>query len=92
MGGQNPPVHGQFSDSRYVLFFEPGFHDVNVNVGFYTQAMGLGRSPGDTQINNLWSANGSADFTTGALCNFWRGVENLYVKPNWGGPVTWAVS
>lgn len=63
-----------------------------MNVGFYTQALGLGRSPKDTQIYDLWCENGSYDYTVGALDNFWRGVENLYVQPHYGGPVTWAVS
>jgi len=40
----------------------------------------------------LWCENGSYDFTVGALDNFWRGVENMYVKPTYGGALTWAVS
>jgi len=41
-GGHSPGNHGQWSDDRYVLMFKPGYHNVNVNVGFYTQVLGLG--------------------------------------------------
>mmetsp|Transcript_18346 Transcript_18346/g.13205 ORF Transcript_18346/g.13205 Transcript_18346/m.13205 type:complete len:96 (+) Transcript_18346:35-322(+) len=46
-GGHDPADHGQFSESRYALLFEPGYHSLDVNVGFYTQALGLGRKPQD---------------------------------------------
>lgn len=68
--------------------FEPGVHTTKVRVGFYTQVIGLGKSPTDTTIANLTSPNGSKSHTLGALCNFWRGAENLLVNSN----VTWAVS
>jgi hypothetical protein len=63
-----------------------------VNVGFYTQVLGLGTTPDATTITGyvktdaLWN---DANATT----NFWRGVENLAVLPNdWGGNLEYAVS
>jgi len=91
MGGTNPPENGQFSDSRYALLFKPGSHDLDVRVGFYTQALGLGRTPTDTSIRNLRVENADPSYVTGALCVFWRGAENLKVDDTWGA-VTWAVS
>jgi len=57
--------------------FKSGRHEVDVNVGYYTHVIGLGRKPTDTSIKNFWSPNGSKDYTNGALNNFWRGVENV---------------
>ena len=65
--------HGQWSDSRYALMFKPGSHACNVNVGFYTTVIGLGDSPTDTVLANLYSPDGCGN----ALCNFWRSVENV---------------
>lgn len=79
-GGSNPGNHGQWSSSRYALMMKPGYHHVDLNVGFYTQVVGLGRYPTDTRIRNLWSPNGSTDKGHGALCNFWRGVENVQLN------------
>lgn len=53
MGGKTPDAHGQFSKNRYALFFEPGVHNVNVDVGYYVTVHGLGRAPTDTTLNNL---------------------------------------
>lgn len=85
---QTEDVIGQFSNKRYVIMFMPGVHPTKVNVGFYTQVLGLGKTPTDTQVTNVTSPNGSHSSTLGALCNFWRGVENLMVNDN----MTWAVS
>jgi hypothetical protein len=41
-GGINDGNHGQWSEHRYALMFTEGYHDVNVNLGFYTQVIGLG--------------------------------------------------
>ena len=35
-GGHHPPDHGQWSNFRFALLFKPGFHNVTVNVGYYT--------------------------------------------------------
>lgn len=60
-------------------------------VGYYTQALGLGRKPTDTSIRNLRVDNPDPYYYVGALCSFWRGAENLKVDNSWGA-VTWSVS
>src|SRR5437899_12909513 len=37
--------HNEFSSQRNALLFLPGSYSVNVPIGFYTEAMGLGASP-----------------------------------------------
>ena len=64
---------------------------MNVDVGFYVSVIGLGKSPYDTLIGNLQVLNGSAEYVGGALANFWRSAENVYVIPH-EAPMTWAVS
>ncbi len=83
----------QFGDDRYALMFKPGTYDVNVDVGFYTEVLGLGLNPTDTTLKGLrcgawWMpmTNGHVGFN--ATCNFWRGAANMQVNDN----VTWAVS
>ncbi|MCR4695623.1 MAG: glycoside hydrolase family protein [Pseudobutyrivibrio sp.] len=67
----------EFADDRYALAFKPGDYNIDtLNVGFYTQVLGLGQTPYDTSINNIKvdsSSNGNA------LCNFWRGIENISI-------------
>jgi hypothetical protein len=80
----------QFGPERYALLFKPGTYSNNVHLGFYTQALGLGLMPDDVTIN------GTVDVTAGwmggnATQNFWRGAENMAVKPP-SGSDTWAVS
>ena len=65
--------HGQWSDSRYALLFKPGNYTCDVNIGYYTQLLGLGATPSDTIISSL----SSPDNCNIALNNFWRGVENV---------------
>lgn len=70
----------QFGEERYALLFKPGDYDTSleVNVGYYTQASGLGIMPTDTNINKLWvDANWMSH---NATCNFWRSAENISVN------------
>ncbi len=83
----------QFGSNRYACFFKPGKYDLDVQVGFYTQVAGLGKSPDDVAITGAvrckarWMANHNA------TCNFWRCVENLSVTPTQDENVNiWAVS
>ena len=79
-----------FSDARHAILFKPGRYAVDVNVGFFTQIAGLGRLPGDVAIDG--HVHAEADWAKGmALVNFWRGVENLSVRPA-DGADRWAVS
>ncbi len=79
-----------FTDRRYAILLKPGTHRLDVNVGFFTQVAGLGRRPGDVTV--LGHVHAEADWAKGmALVNFWRGVENMAVRPD-DGVDRWAVS
>ncbi|MGW1618826.1 RICIN domain-containing protein [Streptomyces sp. NPDC002172] len=80
----------QFGSQRYAVMFKPGAYSADVNVGFYTQVLGLGLSPDAVSING--AVHAEADWFQGnATQNFWRGAENLSVNPA-GGSDRWAVS
>ena len=79
-------VPNQFGPQRYALLFKPGTYGtptepLNFQVGYYTDAAGLGASPGDVVINgsvyvrNQCDANGCF-----ALTNFWRSLSNLTIN------------
>jgi len=91
-GGHEPAWNGQWSSSRYAFLFEPGYHNLNVEVGYYTTVHGLGRTPADTTLGNLMVQNGDFNMIGGALANFWRSAENVRVAPASGTPLLWAVS
>ena len=81
----------QFGTNRYAYFFKPGAYNLDVNVGFYTQVLGLGATPGQVTING--SVHSEADWMRGnATCTFWRSCENLTVIPPSATPINWAVS
>nr|WP_234376828.1 RICIN domain-containing protein [Streptomyces sp. TP-A0356] len=80
----------QFGSQRYAVLFKPGTYSNDVNVGFYTQVLGLGLSPDAVTVNG--AVHAEADWFQGnATQNFWRGAENLSVNPT-GGTDRWAVS
>ncbi|MCW2915069.1 MAG: coagulation factor 5/8 type protein [Actinomycetia bacterium] len=80
----------QFGGNRFALLFKPGSYNVDVNVGFYTQVLGLGLSPDNVTING--GVHAEADWFQGnATQNFWRSAENLSVNPS-SGTDRWAVS
>ncbi|MFJ5262205.1 RICIN domain-containing protein, partial [Streptomyces sp. NPDC088387] len=80
----------QFGSQRYAVMFKPGSYSADVNVGFYTQVLGLGLSPDAVTVNG--AVHAEADWFQGnATQNFWRGAENLSVNPTNGGD-RWAVS
>ena len=82
----------QFGPERYALLFKPGKYDLDVQVGFYTQVLGLGASPDAVAITGAVRAK--AGWMRGnATCNFWRAIENLSVTPTQDGNINiWAVS
>ena len=83
----------QFATGRYAYFFKPGqYNNLSVEVGYYVTVHGLGYSPDDVTISGgVQSLPPSADGS--ALNNFWRGVENLAIKPTVNGDINgWAVS
>ncbi|MGW7382719.1 RICIN domain-containing protein [Streptomyces sp. NPDC054794] len=80
----------QFGSQRYAVLFKPGAYNANVNVGFYTQVVGLGLTPDAVSVNG--AVHAEADWFQGnATQNFWRGAENLSVNPT-NGSDRWAVS
>ncbi|HEY1628373.1 MAG TPA: coagulation factor 5/8 type domain-containing protein [Tepidisphaeraceae bacterium] len=83
---------GQFNSNRYALLFKPGNYQLDVQVGFYMQVAGLGRSPDDVAITG--AVRSTARWLHGvALVNFWRSVENLCVTPTLDADANvWAVS
>lgn len=83
----------QFGNERYAIYFLPGSYDksIQVKLGFYTQVAGLGIAPDETSIKKLQvNARWLTDIPNNhnALCNFWRGAENLTIRSN----TMWAVS
>ncbi|USX55695.1 RICIN domain-containing protein [Lentzea sp. HUAS12] len=81
---------GQYDARRYAIMFKPGNYNVDVNIGFFTQVLGLGLLPDGVTING--QVHVEADWFQGnATHNFWRGAENLAIRPP-SGTNTWAVS
>ncbi|WP_326955594.1 MULTISPECIES: RICIN domain-containing protein [unclassified Amycolatopsis] len=81
----------QFGSQRYAVMFKPGTYSNDVNVGFYTQVLGLGLSPDAVTINGAVHVEADWFPPQNATQNFWRGAENLSVNPT-GGADRWAVS
>ncbi len=86
----------QFGVRRDAVIFTPGAYTADVKVGFNTQILGAGLLPGDVTITGHVGANadwwdGIDDNQNNSTQNFWRGAENLTVKPT-GGEEMWAVS
>jgi hypothetical protein len=81
----------QFGSQRYAVMFKPGTYSNDVNVGFYTQVLGLGLSPDAVTINGAVHVEADWFPPQNATQNFWRGAENLSVNPA-GGADRWAVS
>jgi hypothetical protein len=81
----------QFGTGRYAFLFKPGTYSVDVNVGYYTEVLGLGELPSAVQINGAVRAE--ADWFGGnATHNFWRSCANLTVTPSSSTLSRWAVS
>lgn len=88
--------HDQFSRKRYAVLFLPGDYRKAglLNVPYYMQIAGLGRTPYEVQLSNIHTpAPLGGDNGT---CTFWRSAENLSVigPETYDEPETfkWAVS
>lgn len=73
---------GHFSRERLALLFKPGTYAVSVEVGYYTQVLGLGRRPEEVTFSGEGNKCGvhcrAADpEKAGSLDTFWRSVENI---------------
>jgi len=87
-----PADTAEFSEDRYAILFKPGdYSTINtIQVGFYTQISGLGKTPYEVKIPNI---NVDASTNGNALVNFWRSVENLAIDTgNSETEVKWAAS
>ncbi len=84
--------YNQFGTERYAIFFKPGhYNNLDVDLGFYTQVLGLGQSPDDVTIaGNLHSDGILPNYN--ATINFWRSAENLAVIPTNNNYIILAVS
>lgn len=81
----------QFGANRYAFFFKPGRYELDINVGFYTQVLGLGATPDDVSITGR--VHSEAEWMGGnATCTFWRSCENMAEILTSTNPVHWAVS
>src|SRR5258706_13050100 len=85
--------NNQFGTQRYALCFKSGqYSNLDVNIGYYTQVIGLGQSPDDVTIKGTLHSEGVLA-NHNATVNFWRSAENLAVLPtNSNNSITWAVS
>ena len=87
--------HNEFGPERFALLFLPGDYHLDLPIGFYTEAAGLGPAPDATHITGDVHSDASHKNNNNATTTFWRGISNLSVTPT-GGPVAgtmqWAVS
>jgi hypothetical protein len=76
----NKTFKEQFGTDRYGLYFKPGNYNNAglLNIGYYTQVSGLGKTPIDTKVYNM--ATPAPLDNNNATCTFWRGAENLTVS------------
>lgn len=85
--------NSQFGAGRYAFLFQPGqYQNLDVNLGYYTQVLGLGPTPDDVKITGNVHSEGVLP-NHNATVNFWRACENFSVLPtNNNDTMTWAVS
>ncbi|HEY2735933.1 MAG TPA: collagen-like protein [Polyangiales bacterium] len=70
----------QFGSDRYAYFFKPGKYNLDVQLGFYMEVLGLGAAPDDVSITG--AVRSMAKWDQGnATQNFWRLAANLAVTP-----------
>ncbi len=71
--------YDQFGDNRYVLAYKPGDYTdtADVNMGYYTQTIGLGKTPYDVRLRNVRIPAALSE--NNATCNFWVGIENVSI-------------
>lgn len=71
----------QFGDGRYTFAYKEGDYSAMeqdcLNVGYYTQTIGLGKLPTDVRLKNVRTP--AALSGNNATCNFWVDIENLTI-------------
>jgi hypothetical protein len=85
--------YDHFSKKRVAVLFRPGNYQLDLEVGYYTQVLGLGRSPSDvvfTEAKGIYVPALDKDVTPNGTClnTFWRSAENFKSQ----GEMQWAVS
>jgi hypothetical protein len=88
----NNMERSEFGTNRYALLFKPGEYNLDVKVGYYTEVLGLGKSPDDVVINGAVRSKARGLRGGGVLTNFWRACENIAVVPTTEQSNVWAVS
>ena len=85
--------YNQFGTQRYALMFKPGqYTNLDLALGYYTEALGLGQSPDDVTFIGYFHSDGVL-VNENATENFWRSAENFAVVPtNSANYAIWAVS
>lgn len=89
-----------FVEDRHAILVEPGtYKGIDIQVGYYAQVLGLGKSPSDVKFTEceygpycpaLRKNERVGDNAGLALDTFWRSVENFQTEANSGQ--LWAVS
>lgn len=78
----NKQHYNQFGTDRYALAYKPGDYTSEsqgvVDIGYYTQILGLGKTPYDVNLENVKTP--CALSGNNATCNFWVGIENVTIK------------
>jgi len=85
--------HNEFGPERNALLFLPGEYKVDVPIGFYTEAIGLGATPDAVHI--MGNVHSDANWKDNATTTFWKAAEGFSVTPMGGpapGTMQWAVS
>jgi len=80
----------QFGHNRYAWLFKPGSYSLDIDVGFYTEALGLGLSPDSVQITGAVRSS-AAWMGHNATCTFWKSAAGFAVTPT-GGNDVWEAS
>jgi hypothetical protein len=80
----------EFTVNRFAFLLKPGRYDLDVKVDYYTQVLGLGKSPEEVIINGAVRSN--TTHGNSVLTNFWRAVENVTIVPAVNSTMIWGVS
>ena len=68
---------GQFSSERYgVMFLKGNYPDISMRLGYYTSACGLGETPDDTKLGEIYVSTNVLG-NNNSTCTFWRNIENV---------------
>ncbi|MEO3937207.1 Ig-like domain-containing protein [Dermatophilaceae bacterium Soc4.6] len=84
-------INDEMGTARYSLMFKPGTYGtvaqpLMIQVGYYTEVVGLGRNPTDVTINGHVDVYNRCRPVSGciALDNFWRSLSNLTINVTGG--------